>query len=74
MGGIVGRNESEGTIDHSTARAIVTGKSSTGGIAGYNLGAITGCTNVGSINTEYQEASSTPTASPPRWWTRSTTR
>lgn len=57
VGGIVGRNESEGTIDHSTARAIVTGKSSTGGIAGYNLGAITGCTNVGSINTEYQEAS-----------------
>ena len=36
VGGIVGRNESEGTIDHSTARAIVTGKSSTGGIAGYN--------------------------------------
>lgn len=57
VGGIVGRNESEGTIDHSTARAVVTGKSSTGGIAGYNLGAITGCTNVGSINTEYQEAS-----------------
>ncbi|MDD7207766.1 MAG: hypothetical protein SPF64_03755, partial [Faecalibacterium longum] len=57
VGGIVGRNESEGTIDHSTARSIVTGKSSTGGIAGYNLGAITGCTNVGSINTEYQEAS-----------------
>lgn len=57
VGGIVGRNESEGTIDHSTARAIVTGKSSTGGIAGYNLGAITGCTNVGSINTEYPEAS-----------------
>lgn len=57
VGGIVGRNEAEGTIDHSTARAIVTGKSSTGGIAGYNLGAITGCTNVGSINTEYQEAS-----------------
>ena len=57
VGGIVGRNESEGTIDHGTARAIVTGKSSTGGIAGYNLGAITGCTNVGSINTEYPEAS-----------------
>lgn len=57
VGGIVGRNESEGTIDHSTARAIVTGKSSTGGITGYNLGAITGCTNVGSINTEYPEAS-----------------
>ena len=53
----MGRNESEGTIDHGTARAIVTGKSSTGGIAGYNLGAITGCTNVGSINTEYPEAS-----------------
>ena len=49
VGGIVGRNESEGTIDHSTARAIVTGKSSTGGIAGYNLGAITGCTNVGGM-------------------------
>ena len=38
VGGIVGRNESEGTIDHSTARAIVTGKSSTGGIAGSTRG------------------------------------
>lgn len=56
-GGLVGRNESTGTIDHGTARAIVTGKSATGGIAGYNLGAITGSTNVGSINTQYQEAS-----------------
>ena len=52
VGGIVGRNESEGTIDHSTARAIVTGKSSTGGIAGYNLGAITGCTAEGKDETE----------------------
>ena len=51
VGGIVGRNESEGTIDHSTARAIVTGKSSTGGIAGYNLGAITGCTAEGKDET-----------------------
>ena len=52
VGGIVGRNESEGTIDHSTARAIVTGKSSTGGIAGYNLGAITGCTAEGKDETQ----------------------
>ena len=55
-GGLVGRNETSGTIDHSTSRAMVSGAYSTGGIAGYNLGVITGCTNVGAVNSEYQES------------------
>lgn len=55
-GGLVGRNETNGTIDHSTSRAMVSGAYSTGGIVGYNLGVITGCTNVGSVNSEYQES------------------
>ena len=55
-GGLVGRNETSGTIDHSTSRAMVSGAYSTGGIVGYNLGVITGCTNVGAVNSEYQES------------------
>ena len=53
VGGIVGRNESEGTIDHSTARAIVTGKSSTGGIAGYSSGAIASSTNYAAVGYQH---------------------
>ena len=55
-GGLVGRNETSGTIDHSTSRAMVSGAYATGGIVGYNLGVITGCTNVGAVNSEYQES------------------
>lgn len=40
-GGLVGRNETSGTIDHSTSRAMVSGAYATGGIVGYNLGVIT---------------------------------
>lgn len=56
VGGIAGRNETSGTIDHAYARAVVTGTYQTGGIVGYNLGTITGCTNVGAVNAEYQDA------------------
>ena len=56
VGGLVGRNETNGTIDHSTARAVVTGSYATGGIVGYNIGVVTGCTNVGAVNAEYQES------------------
>ena len=55
-GGLVGRNETNGTIDHSTSRAMVSGTYATGGIVGYNLGVVTGCTNVGAVNSEYQES------------------
>ena len=55
-GGLVGLNETSGTIDHSTSRAMVSGAYATGGIVGYNLGVITGCTNVGAVNSEYQES------------------
>ena len=34
-GGLVGRNETSGTIDHSTSRAMVSGAYATGGIVGY---------------------------------------
>lgn len=56
VGGIVGRNETSGTIDHAYARAVVTGTYQTGGIVGYNLGTVTGSTNVGAVNAEYQDA------------------
>lgn len=56
-GGLVGRNETNGTIDHSTSRAVVSGVYATGGIVGRNLGTVTGCTNVGTVNAEYQESS-----------------
>lgn len=56
VGGLVGRNEDTGVLDRCTARSIVTGKSSTGGIAGQNLGSITSCTNVGSVNADYQDS------------------
>ena len=52
----MGRNETSGTIDHSTSRAMVSGAYATGGIVGYNLGVITGCTNVGAVNSEYEES------------------
>lgn len=71
-GGLVGRNETSGTIDHSTSRAMVSGAYATGGIVGYNLGVITGCTNVGAVNSEYQESALDMEASrPPCWsWSR----
>lgn len=56
VGGVVGRNETSGTIDHAYARAVVTGTYQTGGIVGYNLGTVTGSTNVGAVNAEYQDA------------------
>ena len=55
VGGLVGRNESTGTIARCTARSFVSGKSKTGGIVGCNEGAVSSCTNVGAINTEYQD-------------------
>lgn len=55
VGGLVGRNESSGTIARCTARSFVNGKSKTGGITGCNEGAVTSCTNVGAVNTEYQD-------------------
>lgn len=71
-GGLVGRNETSGTIDHSTSRAMVSGAYATGGIVGYNLGVITGCTNVGAVNSEYQESALDMEGSrPPCWsWSR----
>mgnify|MGYP000108051177 CR=1 FL=1 len=59
--GLFGIVEEQGSIESLSVRGVVSVSDSadttTGGIAGYNLGAITGCTNVGSINTEYPEAS-----------------
>ena len=55
VGGLVGRNESTGTIARCTSRSFVSGKSKTGGVVGSNEGAISSCTNVGAVNTEYQD-------------------
>lgn len=51
---------------------MVSGAYATGGIVGYNLGVITGCTNVGAVNSEYQESALDMEASrPPCWsWSR----
>lgn len=54
VGGLVGRNEERGTLARCTSRTFLDGKSSTGGVVGYNLGSISSCTNVGEVNTEYQ--------------------
>ena len=55
VGGLVGRNESTGTLSRCTSRSIVNGKSKTGGIVGSNEGSVSSCTNVGAVNTEYQD-------------------
>ena len=55
VGGITGLNDETGVLDRCTSRSIITGKSSTGGIAGRNAGAITSCTNVGAVNASYQD-------------------
>lgn len=55
-GGLVGCNETTGTIDHGTAWAVVSGGCEVGGIAGCNKGVITGCTNLGAVNAEYRES------------------
>lgn len=54
VGGLVGRNEETGTLARCTSRCFVDGKASTGGVVGYNLGSISSCTNVGPVNSEYQ--------------------
>ena len=54
VGGLVGRNETNGTVARCTARVFVSGKSKTGGLVGCNEGAISSSTNVGAVNTEYQ--------------------
>ena len=55
VGGITGVNDETGVLDRCTVRSIITGKSSTGGVAGRNAGAITSCTNVGAVNAAYQD-------------------
>lgn len=49
-GGIVGINESSGTVSNSNNNANILGYYSTGGIAGKNYGLIAGCNNIGNIN------------------------
>ena len=50
IGGIVGRNESTGTVSSSyNAGSVTTGYQYAGGIAGYNAGLIENCQNTGEI-------------------------
>ena len=56
VGGIVGRNEETGVLDRCISHCVVSGKSSTGGIAGQNAGSITSCTNMGAVNADYQDS------------------
>ncbi|MBR6229513.1 MAG: hypothetical protein IKQ97_07230, partial [Eubacterium sp.] len=50
IGGIVGKNEHDGTIRKCTSLCTVNGRTYTGGIAGDNAGTITECVNEGRIN------------------------
>ncbi|OUN06311.1 hypothetical protein [Flavonifractor sp. An91] len=51
VGGLVGLNGESGTVTGCSNQAAISAPSNAGGIAGQNLGAITGCTNAGEINT-----------------------
>lgn len=51
VGGLVGLNGESGTVAGCSNEAVISAPSNAGGIAGQNLGAITGCTNAGEINT-----------------------
>jgi len=59
VGGVVGRNMKNGIISDCTFSGSVVGNSYTGGIAGYNEGTVSRCTNTGSINTTYSDTSVT---------------
>ena len=50
VGGITGCNEESGVIRTCVNEAAIDGKYQTGGIAGMNMGSITGCTNKGGVN------------------------
>lgn len=51
VGGLVGLNGESGTVTDCSNQATISAPGNAGGIAGQNLGAITGCTNAGEINT-----------------------
>lgn len=52
VGGIVGHNEESGVIFNCQNKTSVTGTRMAGGIAGYQEGQISGCINLGNINTD----------------------
>ena len=51
VGGLVGLNGESGTVAGCANEAAISAPRNAGGIAGQNLGAITGCTNAGAVNT-----------------------
>lgn len=52
VGAIAGINKSSGIISDCNNSGVVLATNNTGGIAGYNEGVISGCSNEGSINVE----------------------
>ncbi len=52
VGGVVGLNGEGGAVTGCANEAAVSAPGSAGGIAGQNLGTITGCTNAGAVNTD----------------------
>lgn len=52
IGGIAAVNEVTGSIKNCTVRGSMQGEHYTGGIVGQNLGAVFGCKNESSVNTE----------------------
>ncbi len=55
VGGIVGVNRVTGSVYHCKASGRVDGERSTGGVAGENEGVMTGCENLGAVNTLHEE-------------------
>ncbi len=55
VGGIVGRNELQGSVWNGRSAGAVYGNSMTGGIAGQNAGLISGCNNAAYVNTSAKD-------------------
>ncbi|MGN0573190.1 MAG: hypothetical protein ACI4IX_04555 [Acutalibacteraceae bacterium] len=51
VGGIAGRNNTDGTIKSCTVQGKISGSNMSGGVAGQNFGLISSCTNKSHVNT-----------------------
>ncbi|MGN1315851.1 MAG: hypothetical protein ACI4VW_02200 [Acutalibacteraceae bacterium] len=51
VGGIAGRNNTDGTIKECAVQGKISGSNMTGGIAGQNIGLISSCSNKSHVNT-----------------------
>lgn len=56
VGGIVGVNETDGSILRCISHGVVVGENMTGGIAGYNMGLVEACENQAGVNIDAHDA------------------